>query len=515
MNERLKEKILEALSSVLPITGVVLLLSVTLVPIPSGIMLLFLLGAVMLILGMGFFSLGADIAMLPMGQSVGIRLSKSKRIVYALIGCFSIGILITIAEPDLQVLATQVAAIPNHILILTVALGVGFFLMIALFRIFFRITFARLLILCYLLLFVLAFFVPEHYLAVAFDSGGVATGPIVVPFIMALGIGLSRLRSDKNSQDDSFGLVALCSIGPILAVLVLSVFFRDPSSSIPSNSIALIANTKDIIYELSINLPIYLKDVLFALLPIAALFFVFQLLSKRFHGQSLIRIVVGLLYTYIGLVLFLTGVNIGFLPAGNFIGNVLGASGFELALIPVGMVIGYFLVVAEPAVPILAKQVEEVSSGAISQTLLVRTLSIGVACAVGLSMLRILFQIPFMFFVVPCYAIALILSFFVPRLFTAIAFDSGAVASGPMTATFLLPFSMGACAAVGENIFLDAFGTVAMVAMTPPIAIQILGFIFGKRMAAAHAPAIPTTDAMTEQLAEQMVYFYEEEVPEA
>lgn len=513
MNERLKEKTLEALSSVLPITAVVLLLSITLVPIPAGIMLLFLSGAVMLILGMGFFSLGADIAMLPMGQSIGTKISKTRRIFHAFFAYFSIGVIITIAEPDLQVLATQVAAIPNHVLILTVALGVGFFLMIALFRIFFKITFSRLLIFCYLLIFVIAFFVPEHYLTVAFDSGGVATGPLVVPFIMALGIGLSRLRSDKNSQDDSFGLVAFCSIGPILAVLILSIFFRDSTSELPGTSMALIENTKDIIYALSTSLPIYLKDVLFALLPIAALFVVFQLLSKRFHGQSLGRIVVGLLYTYVGLVLFLTGVNMGFLPVGNFIGNALAASQFKQALIPIGMVIGYFLVVAEPAVPVLAKQVEEVSNGAISQTLLVRTLSIGVACAVGLSMLRILFHLPFIYFAIPCYAIALILSFFVPKLFTAIAFDSGAVASGPMAATFLLPFSMGACSAIGGDILLDAFGTVAMVAMTPPIAIQILGFIFSKRMATTHIP-IPTTDALAEELAEQMVY-YNEEVPEA
>lgn len=506
MNKRLKEKIMEALSSVLPVTGIVLLLSMTVIPMPAGTLLLFLIGAVLLIIGMGFFSLGADLAMLPMGKGIGVEMTKTKKIIFSLISCLIIGIIITIAEPDLQVLASQVPDIPNYVLILTVAMGVGVFLLVAMLRIVLKVSLSHLLIAFYVLLFLLAYFAPDHYITVAFDSGGVTTGPITVPFIMALGVGLSQLRSDKDSQDDSFGLVALCSIGPILSVLILSMFYPDTSSSYTAPAIPDLTYTKEIMGAFGSALPHYLKEVMIAVLPILALFLVFQLATRRFHGRSLGRIFIGILYTFIGLVTFLTGVNIGFMPAGNYIGSALAASSFQYALIPIGMIIGYYIVVAEPAVHVLAKQVEDVSNGAVSQKLLFRTLSIGMACSVGLSMIRVLFHVPVMYFLLPGYAIALLLSFFVPKLYTAIAFDSGGVASGPMTATFLLPFAMGACGALGGDILTDAFGTVAMVAMTPLIAIQLLGFLYSKKISTEKLPAAEEAGI----LAEQMVYYDEE-----
>ena len=507
MNEKLKEKIVEALSSVLPITGIVLLLSITIIPMPSGTLLLFLVGAVMLILGMGFFSLGADLSMLPLGKGIGVEVSKGKRLSLSLLVCLIIGIVITAAEPDLQVLAGQVPAIENHILILTVAVGVGVFLMVSLLRIVFKIPLAYLLLVFYALLFIFAYFAPVNYLPLAFDSGGVTTGPITVPFIMAFGVGLAQLRSDKDSQDDSFGLVALCSIGPIAAMLFLSLFYKDSEAGFSPVSMPDTTFTRDVMREFAVGLPHYLAEVMIAVLPIMAVFIVFQLITKRFHGQSLGRVLIGILYTYIGLVTFLTGVNIGFMPAGNYIGSALASSAFQYALVPIGMVIGYYIVVAEPAVHVLAKQVEEVSNGAISQKLLFRTLSISMGCSVGLSMLRVLFHIPIMYFLIPGYIIALALTFFVPKLYTAIAFDSGGVSSGPMTATFLLPFAMGACNALGGDVLMDAFGTVAMVAMTPLIAIQILGFIYGKKIHASKTPLVTEIE-----LAEEMVYYYEEVV---
>ncbi len=488
----------------LPITGIMLLLSVTLVPMPVGTMLLFLAGAILLIIGMGFFSLGADLAMLPMGRGIGVELTKTRKIGLSLVACFIMGLIITIAEPDLQVLAAQVPSIPNRTLVLTVAVGVGFFLLISMLRIMLRVNLSYLLIGSYLLLFALAFFVPDQYMSVAFDSGGVTTGPITVPFIMALGIGLSQLRSDKDSQDDSFGLVALCSIGPILSVLILSIFYQEAAINYTPALIPTVTYTKDVVMEFAIGLPHYLREIMIAVLPILLLFLIFQLATRRFHGKSLAQVFIGILYTYIGLVTFLTGVNVGFMPAGKFIGGALAEGQFTYALIPIGMLIGYFIVVAEPAVHVLSKQVEDVSNGAVSQTLLFRTLSIGMACSVGLAMIRVLFQVPIMYFLVPGYAIALGLTFFVPKLYTAIAFDAGGVASGPMTATFLLPFSIGACSALGGNILTDAFGTVAMVAMTPLIAIQVLGFITMKK-----AEPI-SSQIQVEVLAEQMVYYEEE-----
>lgn len=475
MKKQLKEKILETLSSVLPITAIVLLLSITLTPVPSGTLVLFLFGALLLVFGMGLFTLGVDLAMTPMGGGMGIEMSKSKRVIYPIILSFIFGVIITIAEPDLQVLAEQVPAIPNMVLIMAVAIGVGLFMMLAITRIFFKIPLNRLLILFYAAVFIVACFTPNTFIPVSFDSGGVTTGPVTVPFIMALGVGLATLRSDKNSQEDSFGLVALCSIGPVIAVLILGIFYQPDSAVYEMTPITEITTTGDAAAAFMDALPEYFKDVAVAVMPIAVMFLLFQLVTRRFKKRQVIKIIGGLIYTYIGLVLFLTGVNVGFMPTGQYIGATIGASDRSFLLIPIGMLMGYFIVAAEPAVHVLNKQVEEVSNGSISAKSMKTGLSVGVAVSLGIAMLRILTGVSLLWFLVPGYFISLLLTFFVPKIYTGIAFDSGGVASGPMTATFLLPFAMGACEALGGNILTDAFGIVAMVAMTPLITIQVLG----------------------------------------
>lgn len=475
MNLQLKNKISESLSSVLPIVGIVLCLSVTILPLDGGLMVLFLMGALLLIVGMGFFTLGADMAMLPMGEGLGIVLSRSKKIWVSVVISFFVGLLITVAEPDLVVLATQIPSIPNYVLIFSVAVGVGLFLVIALLRIFFRIKLSHLLIAFYSLVFVLVIFTPNTFIPVAFDSGGVTTGPMTVPFIMSLGVGMAAIRSDKNSSDDSFGLVALCSIGPILSVLILGLFYN-PSAAVTETVLPSVTTTKEAFELFLTALPHYAKEVLQALFPIGLLFLLFQWKTKRFRRHQLLKILCGFLYTYLGLVLFLTGVNIGFMPVGHLIGSELAGGALPYLLIPIGMVVGYFIVSAEPAVHVLEKQVEEVSNGAITQQAIGRGLSIGVSISVGIAMLRILTGISILWFLVPGYLLSIVLSFFVPSIYTGIAFDSGGVASGPMTATFLLPLAMGACEAMGGNLLTDAFGIVAMVAMTPLITIQLLGF---------------------------------------
>lgn len=506
MNQRLKAKINESLSSVLPITGIVLLLSFTVAPMPIGTLMLFLSGAALLIIGMGFFSLGVDMAMLPLGEGIGTQITKTRRIFVAIIACFVIGAVITIAEPDLQVLAKQVPSVPDMVLILTVAVGVGLFLIAALLRIFLKIRLSHLLIIFYALTFILAQFAPPEFIAVAFDSGGVTTGPITVPFIMALGIGIASLRSDKDSHDDSFGLIALCSIGPILSVIILSLFYDTGSIDFGSMDLPVIETTRDIAAQFAQGLPAYLKEVLTALAPIVIMAILLQLISRRFPKRKLLKMAIGMAYTYIGLVTFLTGVNVGFMPAGQLIGSIMAGSAYRWVLVPLGAVIGYFIVSAEPAVHVLKQQVEEISGGAISQGALQRSLSIGVACAVGLSMLRVLTGISIYWFLAPGYMLALGMTFFSPKLFTAIAFDSGGVASGPMTATFLLPLAMGACRSVGGNMMMDAFGIVAMVAMTPLITIQALGCVYAARLKAkSRQPAVNV-----DELADTIIYYGEE-----
>ena len=490
---KLNEKLQESLAAVLPILAIVLILSFTIAPLPTSVLMAFLFGAVLLVVGMMFFSLGAELAMSPMGERVGACITKTRRVGIMLTLGFLLGFLITISEPDLQVLANQVQAVPNMVLIVTVAVGVGLFLCFAMLRMLLSVPLNTMLVGFYIVVFVLAMFVPKDFLAVAFDSGGVTTGPMTVPFIMAMGVGVSAIRSDKHSANDSFGLVALCSIGPILAVLILSLIFRPDGGSYTAVVIPEIGDSAALWQLFFVAFPTYFKEIAVSLLPIAAFFAVFDLVSLHLERKQLIRIGVGLAYTYLGLVIFLTGVNVGFMPAGNYLGSVIAGLSCNWIIIPIGMLIGYFIVMAEPAVYVLMRQVEELTDGAIPGSAMKHSLSIGVAVSVGLAMIRVLTGISIFYLLVPGYAVAIALSFFVPKLFTAIAFDSGGVASGPMATTFLLPFAMGACSAVGGNIVTDAFGVVAMVAMTPLITIQGLGLIYRLRTkhgALAPAPAV-------------------------
>ena len=476
--KNLLEKLKESLGAVLPIIGIVLVLCFSIAPIPNSVLMTFVVGAVLLIIGMMFFTLGAEMAMTPMGERIGTKLTNTRKISVVIVLCFILGFIITISEPDLQVLAEQVPSIPNYTLIIAVATGVGIFLVAAVLRMLFGIPLAHMLLILYPIIFILASIVPQDFLTVAFDSGGVTTGPMTVPFIMALGIGFSAVRSDKHAENDSFGLVALCSVGPILAVLLLGLLYHPGESGYEQTMIVKTDNSVEMWQLFQEGLPYYMKEMLISLLPIILFFFIFQIVSLHLHKKTLVKIIIGIIYTYIGLVLFLTGVNVGFMPAGNYLGQVIAGLSYPWIIVPIGMLIGYFIVKAEPAVYVLTEQVEELTSGAISAKAMGMSLSIGVALSLGLAMVRVLTGISILWFLLPGYAVALGLTFFVPKIFTAIAFDSGGVASGPMTATFLLPFSMGACEALGGNVVTDAFGMVAMVAMTPLITIQILGLIY-------------------------------------
>lgn len=483
MNVKLKEKISESLTAVLPITGIVLMLSVFLIPMELGSVVMFLTGALMLIVGMGFFQLGAEMAMTPIGEGVGVQISKMQKLLTVLLTGFLMGVIITVSEPDLQVLAGQVPSVPNEVLILTVALGVGFFLALAIVRIRYKISLSMLLIVCYLVLILVSMFVPKEFLAVAFDSGGVTTGPMTVPFIMAMGVGLASMRSDKNAANDSFGLVALSSVGPILAVLILGCFFKPTEAAYSLTDVATVVTTQDVARVFVQGLPLYAKEVLISLVPILWVFLIFQWLTHRYHGVQIKRIVIGFGYTYIGLVLFLCGANVGFAPVGAYLGKELAAVSFRWILVPIGALIGYYIVKAEPAIQVLNHQVESVTNGAISVKMMNRCMQIGVAASVGLAMLRVLTGISIQWFVIPGYIIALVLSRMVPDIFIGIAFDSGGVASGPMTSTFLLPLSIGVCEALGGNLMTDAFGVVALVALTPLIAIQLMGLVYKAKTA--------------------------------
>lgn len=494
MNVKLKEKIRESLSAVLPITGIVLMLSIFVIPMELGSVVMFLTGALMLIVGMGFFQLGAEMAMTPLGEGVGVQISKMKKLLTVLLTGFLMGVIITVSEPDLQVLAGQVPSVPNMVLIMTVAVGVGLFLALAIVRIRYKISLSMLLIVCYLALILVSAFVPKEFLAVAFDSGGVTTGPMTVPFIMAMGVGLASVRSDKNAANDSFGLVALSSVGPILAVLILGCFFKPTGAAYTLTDVATVVTTQDVARVFAQGLPLYAREVLLSLVPILWVFLIFQWLTHRYHGMQIKRIIVGFGYTYIGLVLFLCGANVGFAPVGAYLGKELAGLSLRWILVPIGALIGYYIVKAEPAIQVLNHQVEAVTNGAISVKMMNRCMQIGVAASVGLAMLRVLTGISIQWFVIPGYIIALVLSRMVPDIFIGIAFDSGGVASGPMTSTFLLPLSIGVCEALGGNLMTDAFGVVALVALTPLIAIQLMGLVY-KLKTAKRTQTVPAAIA--------------------
>lgn len=479
------DKLRESAVSVLPIILTVTVLCLTAAPITADLLLSFLIGSLMIVVGIGLFSLGADMSMTLIGSKIGTALTKSRRMWFILLVSFILGIAITVSEPDLQVLADTVPHINNFVLIMTVSIGVGLFLAICMFRIIHGVRLRWLLMFFYALVFVLAMFSDPDFLGIAFDAGGVTTGPMTVPFILALGVGVANIRSDSKAEADSFGLVALCSIGPILAVLVLGFFYKgDASASLPE--ITGWSNTVEIGKSYFAALPKYMGEIAISLSPIVVIFLIFQFFSFKLPKKSVFKILLGILYTYIGLVLFLTGVNVGFSSLGTVLGGKLAEGNTKYILIPLAMLMGWFIISAEPAVHVLKKQIEEVSAGAISGRAITVALSIAISLAMGLSMLRVVTGISVMWFLIPGYLIALVLSFFVPDIFTAIAFDSGGVASGPMTATFMLQFMMGACSALGGNILTDSFGLVAMVAMMPLISIQILGFIYTRKKSRAN-----------------------------
>ena len=472
------EKTQESINSILPITIIVAAVCFLFVPIPSGLMLAFLLGAVHMIIGMGLFSVGADLSMSKIGGHIGSAMTASRKLWLILLTSFLLGTAITLAEPDLQVLASNVPGISNPVLLLTVGMGVGLFLALAMLRILFAISLRTMLLVLYGIVFLLAFFLKPDMLPLSFDAGGVTTGPMTVPFIMALGVGVSSIRSDERAKEDSFGLVALCSVGPVIAVMLLSLIFK------PENREAALAPLPGFLVTTDIGsgyikaFPVHLWETALALLPIFAFFLLFQFVSLRLRRKPFTQILVGIVYTYAGLVLFLTGVNVGFSPLGEKLGGMIAISRWRWMMIPLSMLMGWYIIQAEPAVHVLTRQVEELTAGAVSEKAMEWSLSLAVAAGNALAMVRVLTGIPILYFLIPGYAAALALSFFVPPTFTGIAFDSGGVASGPLTATFMLLFAMGASRTLGGNVMADAFGLVCMVAMMPLITVQGMGAVF-------------------------------------
>ena len=486
MKSILFDKLKESVQAVLPIVLIVLLIHFTIVAMPLGTVSLMICGMMLLVIGLTLFSFGVEMSMLPMGTNLGALFLQSKNLNLLIWGCFIFGFIVTIAEPDLQVTTKQVPSIPNFIFLSGIAAGVGIFLVAALLRVLFRIKLSYMLMVLYAVTFFIGIF-SSDYLPVAFDASAVTTGPVTVPFLLALGAGCAAVSSGKGSEEDNFGLCGICSIGPILAVLIAGLFFDAQSSGYEVEAQSTVNSLNEMLILFGDGLIHSFWEVSMVVVPIIGIFSIFQYTHLKLSRTELVKIGVGLLYLLIGLTIFLTGVNRGFLPAGKYLGETMGALEYNWILIPVCLILGACVVVAEPAVHVLTKQVEEITSGAISRNMLLLCMAIGVGIAMSLAMLRMLAGISIWWFMVPGYIVALSLTFFVPSIFVGIGFDSGGVAAGAMSAAFVLPFTLGVCASLGGNIMIDAFGVVGMIAMMPPITLQIVGVLYNRKLKRAHA----------------------------
>ncbi len=480
----LLEKLREVLISVLPITVIVLILNFTLTPMSGSMIIRFLIGAAFIIVGLAVFLLGVDLGITPIGNHMGSFITKSNKLVIVVLAGMALGFFISIAEPDLHILANQVDSvtdglIPKISIVIVVSIGIAVLLGTGLGRIVKGFPLYKLLTILYLIILVLSFFTSREFLAISFDASGATTGAMTVPFIMALAIGVTAMRKDsKASEKDSFGLVAVASTGAIISVMIMSIVFG--TDEIHGSVTVAHGGEPSLLLPFIREFPHVAAESALAVFPILAIFLICNIAAIKVKGRSLKRICIGLVYNWIGLTIFLVGVNAGFLDAGSYIGHYLAGNYGSAVLILVGFVIGLLTILAEPAVHVLTHQIETVTAGYVKRVYVLGALSIGVGCAVALSVIRILIpELLLWHYLLPGYAICIGLMYFVPKLFVGIAFDSGGVASGPMTATFILTFTQGAAEYVeGADVMVEGFGVISMVAMTPIIALQILGLIF-------------------------------------
>lgn len=471
---RLKESFKESFYIILPIVLVTLLLSAY-ITIPNRLINSFVFSSILLVIGISLFTFGVDISMTLVGEKIGNKLIEKPKIWLILIVSFIIGTVVTIAEPDLKVFADQLTSIPNSIMIITISVGVGILLLISSIRTIFGLNLNTMLVISYVLILILMFFVPKEFVPVAFDSGGITTGTISIPFIMTLGIGLTEKRTDKKAQESSFGLISLCSIGPIITMLLLGLIYPY------KGGYTITINETVTIMDYLKMMIISMKDVIISLLPILVVFLLFQLITKELTKRDIHKVVFGTIVLFIGLVFFFTGANVGFIDFGYYIGEKL-AEVNKILLIVFSAVVAYFIAIAEPAVQILNEQVENITEGNISKKTMNRALALGVSLATVLSIVRIITATSFIYYILIIQVLSIILIFFTPKIFNAVAFDAGGATGGTLTIAFLLPIAIGTCLSTGENILLGAFGLAAFVSIVPILTIQIVGIFYKQKM---------------------------------
>lgn len=470
------DKVKESAVSVLPFFLIILTLYFIFLPFNLWSLLGILIATLFMIFGMALFNIGVDMSTMKMGGYVGSHLSKSRRFSFLIILSFILGFIVTIAEPDLMVLAEQFPGFDSKwVILITVSCGTGIFLVLSTVRTLFRWSIRTILMISYGIALLLCVFSPLQFLPLSFDTIGVTTGAVSVPFIMSFGLGICAVRSGKNNQEDGFGLIALASIGPVIAVLIMSLFVPNGGGVIQETAVELSTTSTHLFSTLLNNMLSYLGEVFVVIIPIFLFFLIYNFKYLRLPKSSLLRIFIGLLYTYIGLVVFLIGVSSGYLPTAEILGSTIALPNTKWWLIPISLVIGCCLVFAEPAVHVLNKQVEDITEGIIKRKTMLVGMSIGVALSMLIIIFRSLFNIDFLYIIVPLVVVLIVLSIFTPNLFEGIAFDSGGAAAGSLTASFVLPFVVGVCKQLGLDTMLYAFGSIGIVSILPAIIIQIMG----------------------------------------
>ncbi len=477
-------KFKEVLYSVLPITILVLILNFTLTPLESPLIIRFLIGAVLIIFGLTIFLLGVDTGITPIGTAMGSTIVKSNKVWIVTTAGLLLGFFISIAEPDLHILAGQIDYVTSGLIakssiIVVVSIGIGVMISLGLNRIIYDFPLSKIFFILYGVIFILTPFTSREFLAIAFDSAGAATGALTVPFILALALGVSIImKNGKSSEENSFGLVGIAFAGPIISIILMSIIINAEiiTSGLGLNE----AMYTTILGPFIEKLPATALEVSIALVPILFVFLVFQKVSFKLSRSTVLKIVFGMLFAFLGLTMFLLGVNAGFMEVGSIVGYKLASMENKIYIVIIGFILGMVTVLAEPAVHVLTHQIEDVTSGYVKRRVVLIALSLGIATAVALSIIRILIpEIQLWHYLIPGYIISIVMAHFVPELFVGIAFDSGAVASGPMSATFIMAFAQGAAEAIEHaNVLIDGFGMIAMVAMAPVIALEVLGFIF-------------------------------------
>lgn len=493
----LAEKTKDVARTLMPVVILVLLLCFTLVDVESNVFTRFLVGSVMLLIGLSIFLWGVDLAMNPIGEHMSREIATSRTFLKLAILSFLLGFLITVAEPDMLVLGSQIEAASGgvmsaSVIVYMVSIGVGVLISLGVFRLLGDMPLNRFMMITYGVIFILAIFVSEEFLAIAFDSSGATTGALTTPFILAISLGLSIIKGGRHSEENAFGLVGIMSAGPILAVMLLSVLTGQ--KNIQSSEVEFIVS-EGVLGPIMDVLPTIFVESIIALLPITILFFIFNFTKFKLSKDELSRIIKGLLLTLVGLVLFLTAAASGFMDMGRVIGMELAGMNKWL-LIGIGFLMGLIVVLVEPAVHVLGQQIEEVTGGHIPLNLIRITLSIGVGLAIALSMVRIVVpEVKLWYFIIPGFAMAIVLSFVSEPVFVGIAYDAGGVASGPMTATFVLAFAQGAASVIeSADVMIDGFGVIAMVAMAPVFSLMVLGTLF--RHTRVEYPAVEDKEDM-------------------